>query len=99
MGSRPMSAVSDTVRSIGKAKIGAIAAAAFIMLAFFMVLTMRVWTGTMSPLYTGHSLKDSSKIVTELEKTGTPYELTSNGTEVLVPSDRVLHLRIDMAEQ
>ena len=64
-----------------------------------MVTALHMSSGGMSPLYTGLSLEDSSKIVAELEKSSTPYELVGNGSEVLVPSDRVLRLRMSMAEQ
>ncbi len=94
-----MSALSDTVRSMGKAKIGALVAAVFIMLTFFMVTTLRMSTGGMAPLYTGLSLQDSSKVVAELEKSGIPYELSANGSEILVPSDKLLRMRMNLAGQ
>ena len=94
-----MSSITDTVRGIGKAKIGVMVAAGIVMFAFFMVTALHMSTGSMSPLYTGLSLEDSAKIVAELEKSGTPYELVANGSEIMVPSDRVLRLRMNMAEQ
>jgi len=93
-----MSALGETMKGMGKAKIGAMAAVVVIMLALFMVLTLRMSTASMVPLYTGLSLEDSSKIVAELEKSGTPYELGANGTQVSVPAERVLRLRMNMAE-
>jgi len=94
-----MSALGDTVRGMGKAKIGVMVAGGAALFAFFMITALHISTGSMSPLYTGLSLEDSSKIVAELEKANTPYELVGNGSEVLVPSDRVLRLRMGMAEQ
>jgi len=93
-----MSALADTMKGMGKAKIGAMAAVVVIMLALFMVLTLRMSTANLVPLYTGLSLEDSSKIVAELEKTGVPYELGASGTQVSVPAERVLRLRMTMAE-
>lgn len=94
-----MSALGDTVKGMNKAKIAMMLAAAFIMVGFFVVLALRMSTANMAPLYSGLSLADSSKIITELEKTNTPYQLVANGTEILVPVDRVLRLRMDMAGQ
>lgn len=94
-----MSAFGDTVRGMGKARTGLMAGVAVALLVGFMILALRMSTGSMAPLYTGLSLTDSSKIVAELEKTNTPYLLVGNGSEVMVPSDRVLRLRMNMAEQ
>jgi len=94
-----MSALGDTVKEIGRARIALIALAGIGLFAFFMITALHMSTGSMSPLYTGLSLEDSSKIVAELEKSSTPYELVGNGSEILVPSDRMLRLRMDMAEQ
>lgn len=94
-----MSALGDTVKGMGKAKIGAVAAAFVLMFALFIIVALRVTTGNMTPLYTNLSLEDSAKIVSELEKSAIPYELTANGTQIMVPSDRVLRLRMSMAQQ
>jgi len=94
-----MSALGDTVRGMGKARIAIMAAAGLALFAFFMITALHISTGGMSPLYTGLTMEDSAKIVAELEKSSTPYELVGNGSEVLVPSDRVLRLRMSMAEQ
>lgn len=94
-----MSSLTTTVKGLGKVKIGIIAAVAIGMFAFFMILATRMSSGGMVPLYTGLSLQDSSKIIAELDKGAVPYELTANGTQIMVPSDRVLRLRMTMAEQ
>ncbi|MDE3060805.1 MAG: flagellar M-ring protein FliF [Pseudomonadota bacterium] len=94
-----MSTLTDSMRGMGKAKIGAMAAVGLVVFGFFMVMALRMSAGGMAPLYTGLSLEDSSKIVAELEKTGTPYELVGNGSEIMVPDDRVLRLRMNMAEE
>jgi flagellar M-ring protein FliF len=53
----------------------------------------------MSPIYTDLSIEDSGKIVSELEKANVPYELRANGTQILVPSDQMLRLRLSLAQQ
>ncbi len=92
-------AVADIFGNLGKAKIGAMVAVSTLLLAFFLFIAFRMSSANMVPLYTSMSLEDSAKIVAELEQSGTPYELISNGTGILVPSDRVLRLRMTMAEQ
>ena len=72
-----MAALGDTVKGMGRIKIGLMMLAAVIMCALFLVVALRTSAAALVPLYTGLSLEDSSKIVAELEKTGTPYELAA----------------------
>jgi flagellar M-ring protein FliF len=92
-------AIADTMKGMGKIKVGIIAGIAILMFAAFMIFALRMSTGGQIPLFTGLSLEDSNKIVTELDKASIPYELAANGTEIMVPADRVLRLRMTMAEQ
>ena len=94
-----MSTLTDTIKSMGKVKIGLMLAATVLLMGFFIMLSFRLSTQNMVPLFTGLALEDSSKIITELDKTGVPYELTASGSQIMVPSDRVLKLRMSMAEQ
>lgn len=94
-----MSTLTDTFKSMGKVKIGMMLAATAILMGFFIMLSFRLSTQNMVPLFTGLALEDSSKIIAELDKTGVPYELTAGGSQIMVPSDRVLKLRMSMAEQ
>ena len=69
------------------------------LFGFFIFLTTRLTTPQMALLYTDLEQTDSAQIVKQLEAAGVPYEITKNGTEVLVPQDRVLRMRMSMAEQ
>jgi flagellar M-ring protein FliF len=53
----------------------------------------------MEMLYGGLELADANQIVTKLQAEKIPYELRHDGTEVWVPRDRKLDLRVKMAEQ
>jgi flagellar M-ring protein FliF len=92
-------ALGDTLKSIGGPKLLMMLIVSLAMIGFFTALTLKLSTANMAPLYTNLSLDDSSKIVAELEKTSTPYELVGNGTQILVPAERVLKLRMAMASQ
>jgi len=94
-----MSALSDTVRGMSKAQTGLMLGMALLMIIGFIVAALKMSTGSMAPLYTGLSLEDSAKIVAELEKTSTPYQIVANGSQIMVPSDRVLRMRMSMAGQ
>lgn len=91
--------MGDALRGMGKSKLGAMFAVALLVIGFFIVITFKFTASNMVPLYTNLSLDDSAKIVAELDRTSTPYELVSGGTQIMVPSDRVLRLRMTMAEQ
>jgi flagellar M-ring protein FliF len=90
-------ALSDTFRGIGGPRMVMMIIVSLAMIGFFGALTLKLSTANMAPLYTNLSLEDSSKIVAELEKTATPYEVVGNGTQILVPADKVLKLRMTMA--
>lgn len=70
-----------------------------VLVSFFLFVGFRMSTTNLVPLFSNLSLEDSAKIVAELEKTNTPYELVGNGTQILVPSDKVLRMRMSLAEQ
>lgn len=94
-----MSSMAESVRALGPIKLGLMAAAAVVLVSFFVFLTLRMSSPVMAPLYTELPMKDSSAIVSELEKRGIPYELRGDGAQILVPSDNVPRLRMSMAEK
>ena len=94
-----MDELGNSFRNIGRIKAGGVAGLLVLIVAFFILFTLRVSSGSMVPLFTNLSLDDSGKIVAELEKASVPYELIAGGTQITVPSDRVLRLRMGMAQQ
>lgn len=51
----------------------------------------------LKPLYTGLAPEDASAIVQKLHEAGVDYKISDNGTELLVPEDKVPELRLQMA--
>src|ERR1051326_8152967 len=49
------------------------------------------------PLYATLAPEDAALVVQRLKETGVPYHLSSNGTVISVPEERVAELRLDMA--
>ncbi len=94
-----MSTFSDSIKQMGGIKVAILAAAGILMLAFFLMIGFRTSVSRMVPLYSDLSLKDSSKLVSALEAAGVAYELSANGSQISVPSDKALRLRMDMAQQ
>ena len=88
----------DFVKSLGAARMAAMAAVTLALIGFFSFLIVRVTTPQMVPLFTDLAVDDSAAIVKDLERQGIPYELKNDGAIVLVPRDKVARLRMKLAE-
>lgn len=93
-----MSSFSDTIRALGPARLGLMAAVAAGSIAFFIYLTSRLATPSMALLYGDLAAQDSGQIVSRLEQLEVPYRLGGEGNQIFVPNDQVARLRIAMAE-
>jgi flagellar M-ring protein FliF len=69
------------------------------LIGFFIFLMLRLSSPQMEMLYSDLTLEDSSSVVSELEGRGIEFELRSEGSTVLVPSEHVLRMRLALAEQ
>jgi flagellar M-ring protein FliF len=85
-------------RSLGAARLGAMAAVTVALIGVFAFLTLRITSPQMIPLFTDLTVEDSATIVKELERQGVAYELKSDGAIVLVPKDRAARIRMKLAE-
>ena len=88
----------EFLRSLGAARIAAMAAVTVALVGFFAFLILRVTAPQMTPLFTDLTFEDSAAIVKDLERQAIPYELKNDGAIVLVPKDRVPRLRMKLAE-
>lgn len=92
-----MEAVLQSLRGFGAGRLFAIVGFGVALLIFFVFLTMRVSSGVMAPLYTSLPVEEGAKVVAELDKMGVKYQLRGEGTQIMVPADMVLNLRMQMA--
>jgi flagellar M-ring protein FliF len=88
----------DFVKSLGAARMAAMAAVTLSLMGFFTFLILRVTAPQMVPLFTDLSVEDSSAIIKDLERQAITYEIKNDGAIVLVPKDRVARLRMKLAE-
>ena len=88
----------DFVKSLGAARMAAMAAVTLALVGFFSFLMIQMTTPQMVPLFTDLSTEDSSAIVKDLERQAIAYELKNDGAIVMVPKDRVARLRMKLAE-
>ena len=65
------------------------------------IVLLIVWTNRIDyqPLYFNLSMEDAGMVVEELKDQKVPFRLSANGRTVMVPSDRVYDLRLDMASR
>ncbi len=66
---------------------------------FFFFLSARLNNADMGLLFADMDTSDSAKIVSRLETMNVPFEIRGNGRQIMVPSDRVLRLRMAMAQE
>lgn len=94
-----MNSLAEFFRTLGPARLAAMATVAAITIGFFIFLSIRLSTPNMSLLFSGLDLSDSAKIVQNLEAQGIPYKLVGDGNTILVPHDQVNKIRVNVAGQ
>jgi len=92
-----MNAMVQSLKELSQIKLASMAAMAIVLIAFFIFLSLRVSSPVMAPLYSEMTAQDGATIVAELEKKGIPYELRAEGTQILVPADKVPQIRMSLA--
>ncbi len=74
-----------------------IAGVTVLTVAGFIALTVWINKPNYSLLYSNLSPEDANRVVTILQKDNIPYELTNNGTTIMVPTTQVYDLRLKVA--
>ncbi|VAW18336.1 Flagellar M-ring protein FliF [hydrothermal vent metagenome] len=93
-----MNAAINLIRTLGLARVAAIAALSTLVLGFAVFAFMRLSQPLMSTLFTDLSFEDSTSILSELEGLNIPFEVRQDGAVILVPKDDVLRVRMRLAE-
>lgn len=88
----------DFVKSLGAARMAAMAAVTLALIGFFSFLMIQMTTPQMVPLFTDLSVDDSASIIKDLERQAVPYQIKIDGAIIMVPKDRVARLRMKLAE-
>ncbi len=84
-------------RSIGVAKLGAMAGLTAAVAGFFMYVMGMMTDAPKALLFSGLDPRDSSEIAARLETMKVPFQLQADGATIMVPSDQVLRLRMQFA--
>lgn len=88
----------DFLKSLGAARMAAMAAVTLALVAFFGFVMLRVTAPQLTTLFTDLSPADSWAIVKELERQGIPFDIRGDGSAIMVPRDHVARLRMKLAE-
>jgi flagellar M-ring protein FliF len=88
----------DFVKSLGAARLAAMAAVTLTLIGFFSFVMIRMTAPHMVPLFTDLSMDDSASIVKDLERQGIVYEIRNDGAIIMVPQEKVGRLRMKLAE-
>lgn len=94
-----MNGIIEFFKTIGGARLAAMGAVAAGLIGFFIFIMLRLSEPHMGVLFTDLTLNDSGTVVRELEASNIPYKLRNEGATILAPSDQVLRLRLNLAEQ
>ena len=86
-----------TLQQLGAARLGVMGAIVLGLLTFFVFLSMRISSPEMKLLYTDLSPTDSGAVAAKLEETEIEYEISSDGSRILVPSNEVGRARMLLA--
>jgi flagellar M-ring protein FliF len=93
-----MQGLVEFVRTLGAARLGAMAAVTAALVGVFAFIILRVTAPQMAPVFTDLTAEDSAAIVKDLERQAIPYELKNDGAIVMVPRDRLTRVRMKLAE-
>lgn len=88
----------DFVKSLGAARMAAMAAVTLGLIGFFAFFMVQMNAPTMVPLFTDLSVEDSSAIIKDLERQAIDYQIKNDGAIIMVPKDKVARLRMKLAE-
>ncbi len=94
-----MNGALEFIKTLDMARLAAMGVVTALLIGFFAFVITRATAPVMTPLYSDLSDRDSSAIVKDLEAQGIAYELRQDGTQILVPKDAALRLRMKLAEK
>ncbi|MCF4165909.1 flagellar M-ring protein FliF [Zavarzinia compransoris] len=94
-----MNELITRLRALGMRRLLVLGGIAVVVVAFLAFAMNRMMQPTYGLLYGDLDLTDSGRIVEKLEGMNVPYQLSSDGTRIMVPQDQVARLRMAMAEE
>ncbi len=94
-----MNAITEFVKTLGPTRIAAMGAVAASLIGFFIYLMVQLSAPQMAVLFSDLEFEDSLGVIKKLEGMNIPHEVRQNGAVILAPKERILRLRMDLAEE
>jgi len=88
----------DTLRQLGPARLAIMGGVLVGLLLFFVFVSMRVATPELKLLYSDLSTSDSTAIAGKLEEAEIRYQISNDGSSVLVPESEISRSRVLLAQ-
>lgn len=93
-----MNSFLETLKQLGPARLAIMGSVLLGLMIFFVFISLRVSTTEMNLLYSDLSTMDSGAMAAKLEETKIPYEVSADGTRILVPDTEVGRARMLLAQ-
>jgi flagellar M-ring protein FliF len=88
----------ETLKQLGPARLAIMGSVLLGLMMFFIFVSMRVSSTEMNLLYGDLSTIDSGAMAAKLESVQIPYEVSQDGTRIMVPDTEVGRARMLLAE-
>jgi len=88
----------ETLKQLGPARLAVMSAILVGLVMFFVFVSLRVSTPPMKLLYNELSTIDSGAIAAKLEENTISYDVSADGSRIMVPEDQVGKARLLLAE-
>jgi flagellar M-ring protein FliF len=89
----------EFLKGVGAARFGVMAGVAAALTAFFLYVAGVISEPAKSILYAGLEPRDAAAVTAKLDAMNVPYEAKGDGGSILVPSDQVTKLRMELASE
>ena len=93
-----MNSIWQSIKNMSPSKIASLAAIIIFLISFFAYVMVQMTASDFAVLYTDLDFDDAKQITARLDNMGVRYQLTKNGTEILVPVDEVNKMRVETAD-
>jgi len=93
-----VTALVQGLKGLGFARLAVVGTVGAGVLALLMWLAVVPARPSLGLLYGELDLRDSARVVAELERMRVPHEIRAGGAQILVPADQVARLRLQLAQ-
>lgn len=94
-----MAAFTDTIKSLGPARLAILGAVIVALMVFFIFIMTQISKPSMSMLYSDLTSVDSGQVAAKLEEIGVPYEISSAGDRISIPKNEIGRVRMLLAQE